>query len=186
MDVAIPPSSKTSSTHKATDRVLDVSTPPSSKTSSTHKATDRVLDVSTPPSSKTSSTHKATDRVLDKGNQGWKQPATKKSNWIPQKDFKSTAKLETAPSKGETPSGRDSFSSSDDRRKNRFRPRKRVLNMRDLHIDYKDPEVLSRFISRTGKILPTRAIGSTARVQRKIARAIKAARHIGLLPYSNR
>ncbi|MCB1321612.1 MAG: 30S ribosomal protein S18 [Leptospiraceae bacterium] len=53
-------------------------------------------------------------------------------------------------------------------------------------IDYKHPEVLERFISRTGKILPRRMTGATARVQRKIAREIKRSRQINLLPFGRR
>ena len=129
-----------------------------------------------------------TDSTQDKGEKTQGQPAFKKRPWIPKKDFKPTPKSGAASSpKGEsTYVSRGSGSLSDDRRKNHFRTRKRVLDTRNLHINYKDPEVLGRFISKTGKILPARAIGSTARVQRKIARAIKASRHIGLLPYSKR
>ena len=69
-----------------------------------------------------------------------------------------------------------------------FRPRYRrqPLDTRDLKIDFLHPEVLQRFISRTGKILPQRVTGAKPAVQRKIAREIKRARHIGLLPYTHR
>ncbi len=74
-----------------------------------------------------------------------------------------------------------------DRKKNqRPRYRKKVLDTRNLKIDYKHPEVLERFISKTGKILPRRMTGATARVQRQIAREIKRARQISLLPYTRR
>ncbi|MBU41898.1 MAG: 30S ribosomal protein S18 [Spirochaetaceae bacterium] len=66
------------------------------------------------------------------------------------------------------------------------RYRKRVLDTRNITIDYKNPETLERFISKTGKILPRRMTGATARVQRKIAREIKRARMINLLPFSKR
>jgi len=52
-----------------------------------------------------------------------------------------------------------------------------------LTIDYKDVQLLKRFLSPRGKILPSRITGVSARFQRKLARAIKRARHIGLLPY---
>lgn len=66
------------------------------------------------------------------------------------------------------------------------RYRKRVLDTRQITIDYKNPETLERFISKTGKILPRRMTGATARVQRKIAREIKRARMINLLPFAKR
>ena len=52
-----------------------------------------------------------------------------------------------------------------------------------LVIDYKDVQLLKRFLSPRGKILPSRITGVSARFQRKLARAIKRARHIALLPY---
>ncbi|MCB1307668.1 MAG: 30S ribosomal protein S18 [Leptospiraceae bacterium] len=73
-----------------------------------------------------------------------------------------------------------------DRKRQRPRYRKKVLDTRNLTIDYKHPEVLERFISRTGKILPRRMTGATARVQRKIAREIKRSRQINLLPFGRR
>ena len=68
----------------------------------------------------------------------------------------------------------------------RFWQRRRVLDTRKITIDYKKSVILERFISKTGKILPRRVTGANALVQRKIAREIKRARHIGLLPYSDR
>ena len=52
-----------------------------------------------------------------------------------------------------------------------------------LTIDYKDVQLLKRFLAPRGKILPSRITGVSARFQRKLARAIKRARHIALLPY---
>ena len=46
------------------------------------------------------------------------------------------------------------------------------------HIDFKDVDLLKRFISDTGKILPRRVTGTSAKYQRKLAVAIKRARHI--------
>lgn len=51
------------------------------------------------------------------------------------------------------------------------------------HIDYKDVELLKRFISERGKILPRRVTGTCAKYQRQLARAIKRARQMALLPY---
>jgi small subunit ribosomal protein S18 len=50
-------------------------------------------------------------------------------------------------------------------------------------IDYKDVRRLQRFLTEGGKILPRRATGLTAKQQRQVARSIKRARHIALLPY---
>ncbi len=51
------------------------------------------------------------------------------------------------------------------------------------YIDYKDVELLSRFISANGKIIPRRVTGTSAKYQRMLAVAIKRARQMALLPY---
>jgi small subunit ribosomal protein S18 len=51
------------------------------------------------------------------------------------------------------------------------------------HIDYKDIETLSKFITERGKILPRRITGVTFQNQRTLCTAIKRARHMGLLPF---
>ena len=51
------------------------------------------------------------------------------------------------------------------------------------YIDYKDIELLKRFISERGKILPRRVTGTGAKNPRKITVAIKRARIMGLLPF---
>ena len=51
------------------------------------------------------------------------------------------------------------------------------------YVDYKDPVFLSRFINEQGKILPRRLTGTSLKYQRKVAVAVKRARHLGLLPY---
>jgi len=50
-------------------------------------------------------------------------------------------------------------------------------------IDYKDIRLLGGFISERGKIVPSRITAVSAKKQRELARAIKRARHIGLLPF---
>ena len=50
-------------------------------------------------------------------------------------------------------------------------------------IDYKDIETLSKFITERGKILPRRITGVSAYFQRRLAAAIKRARHVALLPF---
>ncbi|WP_088104592.1 30S ribosomal protein S18 [Halalkalibacter urbisdiaboli] len=52
-------------------------------------------------------------------------------------------------------------------------------------IDYKDVDLLKRFISERGKILPRRVTGTSAKYQRQLTTAIKRARQIALLPYVN-
>jgi len=51
------------------------------------------------------------------------------------------------------------------------------------YIDYKDPEFLKKFLNEQGKILPRRLTGTSLKFQRKVACAIKRARHLALLPY---
>lgn len=59
----------------------------------------------------------------------------------------------------------------------------RLTTDKTLVVDYKDPKLLRSFLSETGKILPRRITGNTAKQQREIALAIKRARHLALLPY---
>lgn len=51
------------------------------------------------------------------------------------------------------------------------------------HIDYKDIDLLKKFVSERGKILPRRVTGTSAKYQRQLTVAIKRARQIALLPY---
>lgn len=50
------------------------------------------------------------------------------------------------------------------------------------HIDYKDVDMLKKFVSERGKILPRRVTGTSAKYQRKLTIAIKRARQMALLP----
>ncbi len=52
-------------------------------------------------------------------------------------------------------------------------------------IDYKDLQTLKNYITETGKIVPSRITGTKARYQRQLATAIKRARYIALLPYTD-
>ncbi|MGI9392544.1 MAG: 30S ribosomal protein S18 [Parvibaculales bacterium] len=52
-------------------------------------------------------------------------------------------------------------------------------------IDYKDVRLLQRYISERGKIVPSRISAVSASKQRALARAIKRARYLALLPYTN-
>lgn len=66
------------------------------------------------------------------------------------------------------------------------RPRRKVCYFsanKITHIDYKDVNLLRRFISERGKILPRRITGTSAKWQRQLTTAIKRARFLALLPY---
>ncbi len=52
-------------------------------------------------------------------------------------------------------------------------------------IDYKDLDVLKGYVTETGKIVPSRITGTKARYQRQLATAIKRARYVALLPYTD-
>jgi small subunit ribosomal protein S18 len=51
------------------------------------------------------------------------------------------------------------------------------------YIDYKDANFLLKFVNEQGKILPRRITGTSVKYQRKVAKAIKRARHLALMPY---
>lgn len=51
------------------------------------------------------------------------------------------------------------------------------------HIDYKDVDLLKRFVSANGKIIPRRVTGTCAKYQRMLATAIKRSREMALLPF---
>ncbi len=52
-------------------------------------------------------------------------------------------------------------------------------------IDYKDLETLKAYVTETGKIVPSRVSGTKAKYQRQLATAIKRARYLSLLPYTD-
>jgi len=52
-------------------------------------------------------------------------------------------------------------------------------------IDYKDIETLKGYVSETGKIVPSRITGTKAKYQRQLATAIKRARYLAILPYTD-
>ena len=51
------------------------------------------------------------------------------------------------------------------------------------YVDYKDPQFLKKFLNEQGKILPRRLTGTSLKYQRKVATAVKRARHLAFLPY---
>ena len=52
-------------------------------------------------------------------------------------------------------------------------------------IDYKDLNVLKQYIGESGKIVPSRITGTKAKYQRQLATAVKRARFLSLLPYTD-
>ena len=64
--------------------------------------------------------------------------------------------------------------------------RKRYCRFKKLgikYVDYKDPNFLKKFLNEQGKILPRRLTGTSLKYHRKVAQAVKRARHLALLPY---
>ena len=51
------------------------------------------------------------------------------------------------------------------------------------YIDYRDPEFLKKFLNEQGRILPRRITGTSLKYQRRVAQAVKRARHLALLPF---
>ena len=67
----------------------------------------------------------------------------------------------------------------DTKRKKYYRFKKSGIK----YIDYKDPEFLKKFLNEQGKILPRRITGTSLKFQRRVAQAVKRARHLALLPF---
>ena len=51
------------------------------------------------------------------------------------------------------------------------------------YVDYKDGEFLKKFLNEQGKILPRRLTGTSQKYQKKVAQAVKRARHLAILPF---
>ena len=51
------------------------------------------------------------------------------------------------------------------------------------YVDYKDPDFLMKLVNEQGKLLPRRLTGTSLKYQRKVAVAVKRARHLALMPY---
>jgi len=54
------------------------------------------------------------------------------------------------------------------------------------HVDYKDVDLLKDFITENGKIIPARITGTKAKYQRQLTSAVKVARFLALLPYTDK
>ena len=71
---------------------------------------------------------------------------------------------------------------------NRMNKRRKFCRFTQLgveEIDYKDLDTLNAYITETGKIMPSRNTGTKARYQRQLSTAIKRARFLALLPYTD-
>lgn len=69
---------------------------------------------------------------------------------------------------------------------NRTEPRKKYCRFKKYgikYIDYKDPDFLLKFLNEQGKILPRRLTGTSQKYQKRLAQAVKRARHLALLPF---
>ncbi len=52
------------------------------------------------------------------------------------------------------------------------------------YVDYKDVDLLKRYLNEQGMLMPRRVAGTTAKFQRQLTRAVKRARHLALLPFA--
>ena len=77
-----------------------------------------------------------------------------------------------------TPQRRSNF-----RKANRTMPRRRIDIALEA-LDYKNPDILKKFVTESGKILPRRITGTCAKHQRPLTHALKRARSIALLPFT--
>jgi small subunit ribosomal protein S18 len=72
---------------------------------------------------------------------------------------------------------------------NRYYSRSKICQFctnKELEIDYKNTDLLKRYVDEAGKIRPRRQTGTCAKHQRVLAKAIKNARHIALLPFTGK
>lgn len=100
-------------------------------------------------------------------------------------DINKSAEGEGASDSGGRGAPRDKdFSPSGDRMRAKRRRKVSYLTVNKIDVvDYKDVNILRRFINDRGKMLPSRQSGNTAKQQRMIARAIRRAREMALLPF---
>ena len=61
--------------------------------------------------------------------------------------------------------------------------RRRFKKLGIKYVDYKDGEFLKKFLNEQGKILPRRLTGTSQKFQKKVAQAVKRARHLAILPF---
>ena len=85
------------------------------------------------------------------------------------------------------PKAKSTVKRKDDKGRNMFKRRKfcRFTAEKIAEIDYKDVEILKDFITETAKIMPARITGTKAGYQRQLGTAIKRARFLALLPFTD-
>ena len=101
--------------------------------------------------------------------------------------FSAGAPRPGGPGGGRPPGGGGGGRGRDRKGRPRYFPRRKVCPFKAghlTHIDYKDVDMLKRFISDRGRIEPRRKTGVSAKYQRPLAMALKRARHLALLPYT--
>jgi len=84
--------------------------------------------------------------------------------------------------------GKDHGKDRGKKKRRRAFPRRKVCRFcadKKARVDYRDPNTLKFFVTERGKIIPRRISGNCAYHQRKVAKAIKQARQIALLPYAS-
>ena len=102
----------------------------------------------------------------------------------PIKTFKKNTDYKKSNYKSNYKSNDNKFDDSDNKRRMYLRKKIcRFCHDKSLVIDYKNFDILRRFTTEGGKIIPRRITGNCAKHQRIIASAIKRARYISLLPY---
>ena len=90
---------------------------------------------------------------------------------------------ETAMAEASASEGREEDRAARSKGKTYFRKKVCRFCANKTKIDYKDADALRRYMTERGKILPRRITGTCAKHQREVAKAIKRARSISLLPY---
>jgi small subunit ribosomal protein S18 len=114
--------------------------------------------------------------------------ATRSEDYIEEEDVQEEEEEEQSfprPRQERRPAGRP-FQRPSGRR---FRPRRKVCSFcvdKVKDISYKETDGLRRFLDGHGKIIPRRKTGTCAKHQRRLALAVKRARHLALLPFSAR
>ncbi len=85
------------------------------------------------------------------------------------------------------PSGKKKDDRNKNKNRNMFKRRKfcRFSAEKIEQVDYKDVDLLRDFISENGKVMPARITGTKTRYQRQLSTAIKRARFLALLPYTD-
>jgi len=98
-------------------------------------------------------------------------------------DFDMLDDINERPSRGRRGDDRGDDGESFSRGGRRPRGRMQIYCPDGPCFSYKDPDTLRRFVTETGKIKPRRQTGNCARCQRELAREVKRARHLALLPF---